>query len=241
MPSSAIDRPISESEKNKLEEFLASIPSDSLRWQAGAKNAIVAWSALMLLISLVWLTTAWIVNWITGVNFGLHSEHAVTILATTAMVVAAVTFTAFVKGIRSWKSPASEVRQELKSGTVREDRLEIVAVKRFQEQEHGGLIYFLLTTDQQVMAMYDAESQDLGVNKEDPLSSSFTVRQELTIVRTPIRRMTLDTKFSGKILNAGSPIELTVTPNMWPEDAEFCQIKWEELESHYSKSVGSSA
>jgi len=111
-----------------------------------------------------------------------------------------------------------------------EELLVFTAAKRFQEPEHGGLIYFLRTNDGRVFVLFDHESQDLGVQGENPLSSEFRPRVEFRITRAPQSGHVLSSTFSGPPLHLESPLDLTIPPKQWPETEEFCEIPWDDLE-----------
>jgi hypothetical protein len=119
---------------------------------------------------------------------------------------------------------------DLNGGVVVDELYKFVAVKRFQEPEHGGLIYFLRTEDEKVLVLYDAESQSLGAGGEDRLASSLRPRTELVMARAPATRYVLDKRFTGTLMDLAAPIELAVSPKEWPEQDELCEIPWDQLE-----------
>ena len=82
------------------------------------------------------------------------------------------------------------------------------AAKRFQEQEHGGLICFMRTADDKVFTRFDAESQDLGVSEQNPLTSSFRPMSELVMVRARNTGFVIGTTLSGVPLEPGDPIAI---------------------------------
>jgi hypothetical protein len=120
---------------------------------------------------------------------------------------------------------------DISGAQVAEEHYVLTAAKRFQEPEHGGLIYFLRTAEDKVLTLYDHESQDLGVQGGEPLKSSFRPKTELVMVRAPQTALVIDKAFSGEVLEAGDPIVLVVPPNEWPETESYCDIPWTELEA----------
>jgi hypothetical protein len=128
-----------------------------------------------------------------------------------------------------------EIRADLEEGQVIEESYQFSAAKRFQEPEHGGLFYFLRTTDDKVMVIYDQESQDLGVRGEDPLKSRFQASRELVIIRAPRTKYVIAKQFSLGALDAGDPHELSLAPESWPESETFCKIRWDDLEERLSR------
>jgi hypothetical protein len=124
---------------------------------------------------------------------------------------------------------------DLEGGQVIEESYEFTAAKRFQEQEHGGLIYFLRTKDDKVFVLWDYESQDLGVQNENPQNSKFRQMTGLLIVRAPQSKFVIGKKFSGTILDAGEPYDMTVGSDSWPEDEAYCKILWDDLEMRQNR------
>jgi hypothetical protein len=123
-----------------------------------------------------------------------------------------------------------KARSDLANGLVDERHYTFVEAKRFQEPEHGGLIYCLRTSDDKVLVLYDAESQDLGVAGKNPLTSSFAVASELRLVRAPQSGLTLTKHFSGTPLSVSTPVEIRLPPGKWPEDEDLWDVGWDELE-----------
>ena len=91
-------------------------------------------------------------------------------------------------------------------------------------------MYFLRTTDDKVFVLFDYESQDFGAQGEDPLKSKFQPCTELLVARTPKTGVVLNQRFSGALLDAGDPYELSIPPQSWPESETYCKFRWDELE-----------
>lgn len=83
-----------------------------------------------------------------------------------------------------------------------------------------------------MLVLFDYESQDLGVQGEDPEGSSFKPSKRLTMVRAPLSQLVIGKSFSGDVLDASEIIDLTA--DKWPEDDDFCDIPWAELETRLS-------
>jgi hypothetical protein len=176
---------------------------------------------------------AWLARRFSGLDVGWQSPHALWIAAGGAAGSAA--FAA--RAARSWFASQSDGRtgfaRDLELGLVVDETYALTAAKRFREPEHGGLMYFLRTDDEQVLVLFDYESQDLGVNGGDPLQSSFRPRTKLTIARAPTTRVVLSTSFDGPELALGVPLELAAGPEQWPESGELCTVPWGALERHF--------
>jgi hypothetical protein len=146
------------------------------------------------------------------------------------LVCAVVAVTSTARWVRSWPDDRRALVADLNGGVVVDEFYRFVGVKRFQEPEHGGLIYFLRADDERVLVLYDAESQSMGAGGEDPVASPFRPRTELTMARAPATKYVLDKRFTGSLMDLGEPIELAVSPKQWPEQDELCEIAWDQLE-----------
>lgn len=230
-------RPMSALERQYLQDLLTSAPGKAKRWKQGAENALVLFAVLMLIFVVAW----WILNWLSKAalnrDFGLSSEVAIWILALGILGCAVGAIVSTLRWIRDWKDTRPLLRADLESGRVVEDRYQFTAAKRFQEPEHGGLFYFLRTSDEKVLVLYDAESQDLGAGGEDPLKSTFKPCAELSIVRAPKTGFVISRQFSGSPLDAGEPRELTLGPEDWPDPDQYTSIPWNALDARFSKNA----
>jgi hypothetical protein len=148
-------------------------------------------------------------------------------------------FAAFaLRGARRARALAPKLRRDLEDGVVDEKHFRFVEARRFQEPEHGGLVYFLLGADGKTLVLYDEESQELGVQGKDPLRSRFRVCAELALVKAPQAGITLDRRFSGAPLDVGAPGALNLPPQKWPEDESLCEVAWAELEQFLAAENG---
>lgn len=234
MTSRITKRPMSEPEREFLTRNLKSAATGGSRWRRGGENALVLWAMSMLLFVFGWKLIAWVARVTLHVEFGWSSSAVVWIALFGAVACALVAVVSSVRAIKSWRDIRPDLRADLEGGQVIEETCEFTAAKRFQEPEHGGLIYFLRTTDDKVLVLYDHESQDLGVQDENPLKSTFQPRTELLIVRAPKTGFIISKRFSGAALNAGDPHELSVAPQSWPESETYCKLRWDELERRLS-------
>lgn len=228
-------RPMSESEREFLSHILKEAKSSVTRWLRGSENALVTWAVLMLLFVLVWTLITWAARAILHVQIGWDSPASLWAVALGALACATYAVVSSVRWVKAWRDIRPEIRADLKEGQVIEESYEFSAAKRFQEPEHGGLFYFLRTIDDKVMVVYDQESQDLGVQGEDPLRSKFQPCKELLIIRAPKTKYVLSKQFSGAVLDAGDPRELSLSPELWPESETFCKFRWDDLEDRLSK------
>ncbi|MDH5556054.1 MAG: hypothetical protein OEZ03_01820 [Alphaproteobacteria bacterium] len=197
----------------------------------------------MMSIHLCSLLVIWLVRTLTDVEIDQHSVSANWVLpwgGLASVVIAVLTAVLWVMGRKNndlelLANNDPEPLVDLEAGRVVEEVYEFTEALRMQEQEHGGLIYFLRTNDGKVLVLFDHESQDIGVQGEDPLTSSFKPRARLTIVRAPETRLVIDRTFSGEPLDAGKPLDLLAPPSKWPEDDEICNIPWDDLEAAFCR------
>ncbi len=207
------------------------MPGPMQRWKLAAGNFLVTWAALMLALAVLWLLLAWLGRKFVEVNFGLGSPAGPWVLGIGVPLIAVFAVLSTVRWVRAWRDIRPALREDIEHGTVVEEHYTFAAAKRFQEPEHGGLLYFLHSANERALVLYDHESQNLGVQGADPLSSSFVPRAELVMVRAPHTRFVLGKEFSGPELKAGAPKELTAPPSEWPEQDEYCKYGWGELEA----------
>lgn len=224
-----------ESEREFLTQALRRSKGSVKLWVEGGTNALITWAVLMLLILLGWK----IVTWAAAVIF--HFEISWQSSITLWMVSLAALSSAFyavkdsIRLVKSRRNFRSDIRADLEVGQVIEEFYTFTAAKCFEEPEHGGLFYFLRTTDDKVFVIYDEESQNLGAEGENPLSSKFQPSTELVINRAPKTNWVVSKNFSGVMLEAGEPQVLAISPEAWPESESFCKFRWDQLEELLSK------
>jgi hypothetical protein len=223
-------RAMAPAERVELEQ-ISKGGASSPRWKRALENALVLWSALMLAFVIGWALVGWFVRKVFALDVGWQSPQAPWILLAGIVGSLVCSIGSTITWMRGWKDYRPLVSADLAGEVVLEEHLEFADVKRFQEAEHGGLMYFFKTTDDRVFVLYDHESQDLGVDGQDPLGSPFRPCSRLALVRAPSTRYVLSQSFSGAELAVQNTIEIVVPPKQWPESEEFCDIPWDELES----------
>src|SRR5947209_8610360 len=178
-------RPMSEPEREFVTRTLNSAATRISRWKRGGENALVFWAVSMVLFVFTWRFIAWVARATLHIEMGWSTPAAVWIAGLGALACAFLSVVSSVRWIKRWPDTRPDLRADLKGGQVVEECYEFTAAKRFQEPEHGGLIYFMRTTDDKVLVLYDHESQDLGVQDENPLNSKFQPCTDLLMVRAP--------------------------------------------------------
>lgn len=240
MPTGFSQRAATPAERAALEKLLASAPTAATRLKQGAGNALVLWAASLLGILVVWLVLGWVAGKVLGVSLGLRSTATLWVvgLATPTCAVFAVISSA--RWVRNWAGYRPQLREDLAESHVNEERYIFTEAMRFQEPEHGGLVYFLRSVEDEVFTMYDHGSQVLGVDGKDPLHSSYRPQSGLLIVRAPKSGFVLSSQASGAALNVAAPIELAVGPEKWPETETLCNIPWNQLEAQLGSAAAES-
>lgn len=234
MPTEIKERAASHSELDFMRTILQSSPSRAKRLKQSLGNTIIVWAATMLAFTLLWYLFSIVVEKLFNTAFGWKSPYAwsIALIGTVISATVAISSTSrWLKKIRDFNTP---LQNDIEQKLVLEEHYRFTAAKRFQEPEHGGLIYFMLTEQSKVFVLYDEESQNLGAQGEDPLMSNFKVHTNLILVRAPNTRYVISKDFSGALLEIGKSIELSIAPNFWPDSDEYCSILWENLESRLS-------
>jgi hypothetical protein len=231
MPHHTLQRAASRDEQAFLQTQLASATTTASRWWQGAQNALVLWAVSLLGFLVMWLCTAWLARRLAGIDLGLHSAVAPWVLGIATLLCAAYAIGSSVLWVRRWKDHRPSLLSDLAGAQVSEEHYAFDAVQRFQEPEHGGLIYFLRTAGGRVLTLHDHDSAGRGAQEGDPLASSFKPMSRLVMVRAPRTGWIISSTFYGEPLEAGQPIELTVSPERWPKTDEYCSIPWAELQS----------
>jgi hypothetical protein len=223
-----MQRPMTAAERTALERLLADM-SGSFRSEVVPSFLFLA--AMMTAVAyLGWLLVVWLLRkavdaaWTEGLDPWM--------LAVAAAGSAAYAGVIALRGFRRARTLIPALRRDLDAGVVEEEQFRFVEACRFQEPEHGGLIYVLRGADERTLVLYDAESQELGAADKDPLRSRFRARSELAIVKAPQAGITLDKRFSGAHLDAGPPAPLTLAPAKWPEDESHCPVPWSQLKQY---------
>ena len=231
MPNHTIQRSVTLEEHAFLQALLSRAPTTAGRWRRGLSNAFVLWAASLMGCTFLWLVFAGLARHLSGVDYGFRSPAAPWIFGIAARLCATYAAFSSVRWVMRWTDMRPSLSVDLATAQVVEEHYVFDAAKRFQEPEHGGLIYFLHTLDDRVLTLYDPESQDLGVQDGDPLASSFKPMSRLVMVRAPETRYVISMRFSGDPLDAGALIGLAIPPDRWPETEEYCDIPWAELET----------
>lgn len=231
MPASVSERPMSSEERRYLQDRIDRMPTPFTELRRDAGVLISGWVGLTALLIAAWLALAWLVGATTGLDFGLGSAVAGWAMPLAAAASAAYLFVELGRPTKHRKKFRRSLLADLAAGRIVEEHYAFAEALRMQEQEHGGLIYFLRCADDAVLTHYDHESQDIGVQRGDPLTSSFRPCRRLTMVRAPASGLVIAKNFAGEALNAGEPLDLMAPPEKWPDDEALCAVRWQNLEA----------
>lgn len=231
MPTNTVTRKASTAEQACSRDWLSNAATTTRRWRNGVENGLVLWAFSLLCFVIVWWIAAGLARRFADVDYGLRSAAAPWILGIATLLCAAYAVGSSMLWIKRWKDRRPSLAADVAAAQVIEEHYAFNAVMRFQEPEHGALIYFLHTTEDRVLTLYDYESSELGAQEGDPLSSSFRPMSKLVMVRLPQTGWVISRTFSGEPLEAADPIELAAPPEQWPEDDAYCGIPWSQLES----------
>ena len=237
MPTSTVPRSATPEELESLRKRLAGAPDLIKRLRRGATNAFVLWAAGLLAVAVGWLALGWVLGKVLNLNLGMHSSTTGWVVAVATPLCAVLALLSSIKWVRSWPDYRPQLQDDLNRAKVIEESYRFIGAKRFQEPEHGGLIYFLHSTENEVFTVYDYESQTLGVDDKDPLLSPYRPQAGLRLVRAPASGYVLSTQSSGAELSVGLPLALTVKPAEWPEDESLCPIPWDQLEQRLGSAI----
>ncbi|MCF7222948.1 hypothetical protein [Marilutibacter chinensis] len=212
--------------------------SRTRRWKLVFENFFVAWAAFTLGLVVAWLLVAWVLRLFADMRVGLGSPLAIWIVGLGVPACGALAIVSTLRWARAWPDKRASLEADLANGMVSEEKYRISEVKRFQEPEHGGLVYCLRTAGDHVLVLYDDESLRDRAAEEDPKESSFRPCEELIIVRAPTTGFMIAMHFHGTPLSLPPPLELTAPVDRWPENEAFCSVPWDDLERCLSGADG---
>ena len=225
-----MQRPQTESETAYLEHLLSGAPSTGLRAKEAIENFIVTAAASTLAAFVVWTGVAWLAAKLAGLEIGWFSDAFVriapVILAGTVIYSVWSTW----RWMRGWPDHRQPIRDDLASGEVVEECLNVAEAMVFIEPNYGFLIYFLRIEDGRVMVHYDQESLDLALMDEEPTGSRFEPLRRMTIVTAPISGITIEKSFSGESVDVYGPYAMIDSPDPSPDDDNLYGVSWERLE-----------
>ncbi len=230
MPLVIRQRPASLEEQQLIKNLRLQVPGKPGQIRAFLENTVVTWAVTMLAIILLWAGLCWCLRKLFGLALDLRSPVSLWLLALATPTCAL--FAAW----HSWRWSRQQAKQrqayanDLDSALLQEEHYTLSAAKRFQEPEHGGLLYCLLTDEKRVLVLYDYASQNLNQQEKNPLDSDFLPKTALRMLRLPQTGVVIAREFSGEPLPLSATFELDLDPEDWPEEDAYCQLDFAKLE-----------
>ena len=181
---------------------------------------------------IIWLIVAKIFNLFTNFEFGWNTEHKGFILVG---IIITSFFYSFFKiiinfiNLKPSKKIIKEIKKDLEKNKIYKTSYEIKNIKVFKEPEHGGYIYYLLTTKNEIIVVYDSESQDLSMEGKNPKNSSYKPRRFFEIFKTKYSKLLIKDYFKGEILNFPEPEIMKEDPKNWPEHGSIIMSNWDDI------------
>src|SRR5581483_4199250 len=145
MPTYTTERAITDNERRFLQQFFKGTPTWWTRLTRGSENALVLWALCMAAFLPAWGVVAWVARRTMHIELGWKSEYVGEALVFGVLISALIAAVASTRWIQSWRDYRPLFHADLESGRVVEEHYRFREAKRFQEPEHGGLIYFLRT------------------------------------------------------------------------------------------------
>jgi len=227
------ERPLTEIEIDRLTPRTTGLPRnfDELKVFSG-QVASFTFSFSFFLV-LVWLIVDWIAGFVVDFDFGWNSPYGSTVFWSIVGISFIYSFYEEQRCGRPSRERIRALQADIESGKLTVEEHEIRAAKVFQEPEHLGLFYFLLTSEDRVYVAFDYESVELNENCENPLDSTFRPMSVLRLGMTTHAQVPLVEEFVGDAIDVPKPMPMTSKGRRWPEPETFVDTPWAEVESYY--------
>lgn len=229
------ERDMFEEEQQFLQRIIDAHPTKFRKMKMIIGNGVITWCAMMLLVVICWLIIAWLVRKAFDLEIGWDNNLAAVWIVSLGGIACLIFSTiSTARWVRGWTDIREPLRVDIENQRVNVEKYEFCEAIRMQEPEHLGLMYFMREDSEAAFVYFDSESQDLGVQDEDPLRSSFVPRSHLSLVRAPESRVAIESSVSGDALDTGDPVELTAPPELWPEHEEISDVPWSKLTEKFA-------
>jgi hypothetical protein len=190
-------------------------------------------TTIALVLVLIWIFINWLLGFIITFDFGWNSQYRNYIL----WPIVGLSYSWLFFEVAKTCGPNSQTKQALKKDlevkVLKVSEYPIYEVKFFEEPEHGGFIYFVRTSGDKVLALFDSESQDLSIDDQDPKDSSYKIRNVLKISKAPNSNIIVGEQFSGEPVQIPELEVFTANTKIWPKHADFVKCKWENISAKY--------
>lgn len=213
-----------------LKQILSTLPTPKKQFLKAALNTAVFWVLTLVGFCILWFICSLLVNTFTKQDIGINSDYARHIFPATIVL----SFIFSLNSTRKWLNNSNKlyhlITADLTTNQILTETYNIIAVKRFKEPQHGGLVYFLKLPEDKVRVIYDYESQ----NNDSDSGALLTIKSQLTIATTLHSNIVVTNQFSGSLFTDINDFELTLPPAQWPMSDTWQHVEWETLETIYS-------
>lgn len=233
MAARTTERPLTEIEINRLTPRTTGLPRNFGELKEFSGQVASFTFGFSFFLVLVWLILNWVAGFIVDFDFGWNGPYGSTIFWSIVGISFVYSFYEEQRCSRPSRERIRALQADIESGTLNVEEHEIQAAKVFQEPEHLGLFYFLLTSEDRVYVAFDYESVELNENGENPLDSTFRPKSLLRLGTTTNAQVPLVEEFIGEKIDVPEPLPMTLKTRRWPEPEEFVDTPWAEIESHY--------
>lgn len=214
-------------EKAYLEHLLKRALSPRKRLLKAILNTFVLWGAMLFLL----LMLSGLVNYLAQQSLFLSNLiHFPFLQQITVIVTAVLASLSTYRWLKGVEDPYALILKDLKEGVIVEESHSIEEACRFQESYHGGYIYFLKVSEQDVFVVYDYQSQKGSVEN----CHSLSILSKLTLSRSPKSNYYLNYALSGEKICNCNTYQLNLAPEKWPLSETWCSVPWSRLESVFS-------
>lgn len=229
-------REMTEIEHLFLAHVLGTLPAPKKRYLKAALNTALFWVFSLFGFCILWFLSSLILTTFASIDIGVSSDYS-TVIFPIAVIVAGLFA---VNSTRKWLSTSESgytyVKADLAAQKIQAERYKVKSVKCFKEPKHGGLLYFLLlkhpiSKQKNIRVIYDYESQN---DKVDP-TLLLKMKTNLTICTAPNSKIVVDNVFEGDPVTKVEYLELTASPEQWPNPDSWEDLEWSLLQQVYSK------
>lgn len=139
---------------------------------------------------------------------------------------------------RRWARTRREaIAADVAAGTARDEVFEISDAEALREEEHGMFIFFLHLSNGRVLVLCDYDSVDGDNDFPEDNAPAPVPTERLSMVTYP-RSGARRWAFQGAAVPFTRGI-MARGPEDWPEHEDWARVKWQNIEKHYGRKVGS--
>jgi len=229
-------REMTEIEHLFLAHVLGTLPAPKKRYLKAALNTAVFWVFSLFGFCILWFISSLILTTFASIDIGVSSDYSTVIFPIAIIVAGLFAINSTRKWLSTSESGYTYVKADLAAQKIQTERYKVKSVKCFKESKHGGLLYFLLlkhpvSKQKSIRVIYDYESQN---DQVDP-TLLLTIKTVLTICTAPNSKIVVDNVFEGDSITKIEYLDLTASPEQWPNPDSWEDSEWSSLHLTYSK------